>query len=376
MPIYRPDYSPRVNPYGGLSDITPSGMEALFLSSKGGNPNQAPLNYNVKPSGPYRLYVFWGKPTSPKTLYLYVSDDAGETWAALQHDFPSNHIMEEGIVESEYAADTLYFATRTFTAGGDFPSVETYQSPDKGNTWSHLYSFDIPGYDINRHRIFPTSKGVYQVADIVSLTGPPFETRILGWKDGVKVLDELTDPQIGNGGIVASHFVSKQETAFFALEFNTFLGGQEIWKVTSTNGIEKRGKVPESPLTIPPTNTRPGLQQLWYLPRKGVLYVPTLIQTGARLYTSFDEGMTFSEESGGVRIGIPELSTLGRRGIVDSPVTGDRFRNEGYMQDLADSTPFDDILDEFSDSTVWHLGLQRRLTRRQSRFYLWDMPNP
>ena len=372
MPIYRPDYSPRVNPYGGLTDITPSGMEALFLSSKGGNPNAAPLNYNVKSSGPYRLYVFWGKPGSPKTAYLYVSDDSGETWVAKQHDFPSNHLTDQGIIESEYASDTLYYTTRTFAPGPLFPSLETYKSTDRGDTWNHLYSLDYPGYDINRYRIFPTSKGVYQVADIVKSVSP-FTTRIVGWKDGVKILDELTTFGVFNGGIVASHYVSKQETAFFALEFNFFSGGQEIWRVSSTNGIEKRGQVP---ITSGIGDPRPAIQQLWYLPKKGVLYLPTLVLTGARLYTSFDEGLTFSEQPGGVRIGIPELSTLGRKGILESPITTDKFRNEEYMQHLNESIPFDDILDEFTDGTVWQLGFQRRLTRRASKFYLWDMPVP
>ena len=322
------------------------------------------------------MLAYVGETTSPKKLYLFTTDNAGEAWIRKDFTFPPNHIMEEGFVDSKFYSNILHFATRTFTPGGDFPSIDTHISTDFGTSWTPSWSLEEPGYDFNRHRIFPTSGGVYQVADVVAQAGPPYITKLLGYKDGVKILDQETSPLIGNGGIVVSSFASKYDTGFFALEFNTFLGGQEVWKVSSSGGIELRGKIPTSILTIPPTNVRPGLQQLWYLPRKGVLYLPTLVSTGARLYTSFDEGKTFSEQMGGVRIGVPELSTLGRKGIVDSPVSGDRFRNEGFMTNLDSSIPWTDILDLFDDSTDWQIGFESRLSRRGSKLFLWDMPNP
>lgn len=384
MPIYRPEHSPRVNPYGGLKDITPEGMEALFLSSKGGVPSNPPLNYKFTVGGRYKLRVWFGNTGFPKTLYLYVSNDGGESWQQNPFTFPSDYEVDANSVsiDSEHESDTLYLQATTLD-GVTRPTLETWISENNGTTWNHLRTLSEPGFFYGTdtivtpgHRIFPTSRGVYQVSGLISEAGPPYETKIVGYKDGAKTVDHTTSPLISNGSISVSHYARKQETGFFGVNFNSFLGGQEIWKVSGNNGIELRGKLPESEFTIPMTDTRPFLQQLWYLPRKGVLYVPTLVSTGARLYTSFDEGATWSEQPGGIRIGIPELSTLGRRGLVDSPVTGDRFRNEGYMQDLADSVPFDDILDEFSDGTTWHIGFQSRLTRRQSKFYLWQMPNP
>lgn len=370
MPIYRPQYSPKPHPYGALKDITPAELEALFASANAANPSYT--NYRVKTSGRYRVMAYVGETTSPKNLYLFVTRNAGEDWQRKDWTFGPDHIMEDGFVDSRYESNTLYFATRTFTPGGDFPSIETYISDNLGDSWAPAWSITEPGYSFNRHRIFPTSGGVYQIADAV-LDESPFTTKLLGYKDGVKVLDQTTSPQIAIGGITVSSYTSKYNLGYFALEFTTFLGGAEIWKVSSS-GFELMGKMPESALTIPPTNIRPPLQQLWHLPKKGVLYAPTLVQSGARLYTSFDQGKNWKEQAGGVTINVPELSTIGRKGILEAPATGERYRNEGFMQGIESSSLFTDILDTFSDGVDWDFGLESRLSRRGSKLYLFKNP--
>lgn len=361
MPIYRPQYSPKPHPYGALKDITPADIEALAAAH--------PLNsYRVRVPGRHRIMAFVGDATSLKNLYFFITKNAGQSWQRKDSTFGSNHIMEDGFVESRYESDTLHFATRTFTPGGDFPSIETYISNNLGDSWTPAWSITEPGHSFNRHRMFVTSGGVYQVAD-ATLDESPFTTKLLGYKDGVKILDQLTTPQIAIGGIGASSYSSKYNTGYFALEFTTFLGGAEIWKV-SNKGFEIMGKLPESPLTFPITDPRPPLRQMEHLPKKGVLYAATQAQTGARLYTSFDQGKTWKEQPGGVRINIDELSTIGRKGILEAVSTGDKFRNEGFMQNIEGSSLFTDILDGFSDGVDWDYGLQSRLSRRGSKFFL------
>ncbi|MGH7849086.1 MAG: hypothetical protein ACREOP_02185 [Thermodesulfobacteriota bacterium] len=374
MPIYRPDYSPRLNPYGSLTDITPEDLEDLFEASRTANP--AYTSYRLKTVDVYRLFAYVGETTFPKNLYLFRTDDGGEEWERFDWAFPPDHIMEDAIVEAKvFYSDTLYMATRTFTPGGDHLSIDTWVSDDLGETWEFAWSLtDEVDFDFINHRIFPTSAGVYQVACTIKDASPDV-SKTVGYLDGVKILDQPTPSIISIGGVNVSYFTQKYETGFFAVQFNTFLGGSEIWKVT-TQGFELRGTVPASVFTIPPTNLRPQISQIWYLRNKGVLYLPTLLTEGARIYTSFDEGQTFLEEDGGIFISIPAITTIGRRSIFSQPQANPapRFRNEAYLQDVSQSTSWGDILDAYSDDEDWDLGLERRLFRRGSRFYLWKFP--
>lgn len=376
MPIWKPGYSPRLNPYGALRDITPEGLEDLFVQSKGGDPLNPPLEYRIKTSGEFRIFAYFGSVGFPKTFYFYMTDDGGESWEKKEFTFPAELLVDEAFVDSTFYGNELWFQTVKLL-NPDRVSIETYNSQDFGETWDPAWSLSELPFKIQNHRIFPTSKGVYQVADVIDdTTGPPFITKLIGWKDGEKVLDQVTSPLIANGGITVSSYVSKYETGFFDLSFTTVLGGQEIWRVTGEKGFEFRGKLPESQLTIPISNPRPPLLQIWYLPKKGILYMPTLTNQGARLYTSFDEGRTFTEELGGLRIAIPALTTVGRRAIFEDPVTENEFRNEGFLTELIGSSFWKDVLDAYADGQEWHIGFEKRRTRRRSEFYLWELMNP
>lgn len=286
---------------------------------------------------------------------------------------------DDCLIEAAYESNVLYLQAPTEAPGGpEHISIEVYRSDDNGSSWDHENSLAYPGYSFIGHRAFIWGQDLYQAACIFSDAGPPFESRVVGWKNGELILDVPTTSQnMVNGGLTASVNSYAYETAFFAIEFNSFLGGQEIWRV-SNSGIEFRGKVPETPFSIPPGPTRPFLLQLWYLPKKGILYAPTQTGPGHRLYTSFDEGLTWEEAPGGIRIAIPALNTINQAGIFEDPVTGERYKNFEFMQNLTGSTNWTEILESYAgdDEFEWHIGFQSRLFRRGSKFYLWELIVP
>lgn len=381
MPLYKPELSPRVHPYGGLKDITPEDMEALFLSSKGGNPAVAPFNYKFRVPGRYKLQVWFGRTAFPKTLHLFTSEDGGEQWERKDSDFPALLLIDADncFIESPLESNTLYLqAPMQIMGGPEHESIELYRSEDNGETWDHERSLSVPGYTFIGHRHFVWSEDVYQVACVIADTGPPFDTKVAGWKNGDLVVFETTTPLVSNGGLSDSVNSLYYETAFFNVEFNSLFGGQAIWRVTPGGGIEFRSKLPESPFSIPATPTRPFIQQMWYLPKKGILYLPTLIGTGHRVYTSFDDGLTWSEEEGGIRIMAPQLNTVAQTGLFEDPVTGQKYKNFEFMQNLTDANNWSEILQGYAgdDSLEWHIAFQSRLFRRGSRFYLWELLTP
>ncbi|HEC64374.1 MAG TPA: hypothetical protein ENI23_03685 [bacterium] len=375
MPIYKPQLSPRLNPYGALKDITPEGFEAAFVESKGGDPQSPPFNYRIKIQGETRIFAYFGDTGFPKRFFFYFTDDGGESWENNQFEFNFDILVDEAIVESGYFSNELFLTAPRFV-NPTRVFIDTYVSGNFGENWSFLWSLEESGYEIGDIRIFPVGGDIIQVANVGKLSGGGPNAKMVAWRNSEQILNEEIPGTVNLFGIGNSVYKSKIEIGFFLADQSSIFGGSLLYRVDK-NGVTKVSTLPiGNVFPVPPGEERPLPSQMWWLEKKGVIYIPTFPSSGARIYRSWDEGKTWEEERGGIRIEIPGLTHLGKRSIFKELITEDHFRSEGYLTDITPATLYGDVLDAYSDGIEWHLGFERRLSRRLSRFYLLELMNP
>ena len=384
MPLYIPRYHNRQNPWGQLEDITPYDFENHFVAKGTGNLSFG--NPRIRVHGQDSTHYYFGTYplVSNPELYHWVTQDMGGTWRPTISSFPQNTVMYEGFLENRYTDPHMYFAVPFAhnPAGAFFKwgILRTYESQDLGQNWTLGSETDfrgvlgLPNAHINAHRIFPTSNGLFQVAQV---TGSDNQVRLIGLKDNAVIKNQVLPPIMGLFGINASSYSAQFEEAMFYMAGSSNApgtGGGQFWKVDA-NGITQTGGEPVS-------SPRPQILGLFHNPRNSTMLAFTFPLAGARIYRSFDYGQTLEEYgvNQGFRINAIDIINYRRRAVVEKltefdPVRrlGRTYRSHTLTDDL-DQNPLeiDSIINAIDggQDRLWQFAYSTKLYRRYSKMLL------
>lgn len=364
MPILKPRYNPRLNPYGEPEDVTPAGMETEFINSKGGDPANFPLTYKFKVQA-NQVWAYFGEVINPRKLYFYYSKDYAETFTRVETSWANDLKMQETWIESTFLSNKLWLHVPMLNITS-LVSLETYSSEDNGATWDFEWSVSQPFVNIIEHRIFVSSSGVYQVAKMVG-------NNLRVWKNGVFLKEFPLPGGSGLFAIMSSFYDNKYESGFVTNNYSSTWGGQNVFEFTGKDVVQRTNL----PIDMSGATTRNLLQDLFWDAKENFLMVSTqtVPTVGGRLYYSFDRGVKWNEIVGAFFIKQHKFTHLGKQSLIRRVNTTPdvTHRSEGFLTDLnLDTANWQPIIDAYNSD--YDIGFSTRANRRASRIILWKLP--